>query len=266
MPVEQLPQLLLVLLAEQGAAAGGAEAGVQDEQEGGCHQDVDDDVDPAGRVHVGDAVGERSDADAAQQGVEELLGEGGAAVRLVRDVDQPGADGAGDEDAAGSDGECESGVGAVADGVELAPADQQRGHEEAGERGGHPVEDVVLVPVLGQREDVEREQGSGEQQVEHPGRPLPASHHHGQEQCERRRDQAGGGQVRREEPAPVVFVDLLAERQGEHGDDVEHREQPQVPDGGRRGAGPQPGAGGGGRGVAGTGLRGDEGRLLYGHG
>ncbi len=238
MSAEQRAQPLLVLLAEQGAAAGGAEAGVQDEEGRRRHREVDGDVDPVGRVDGRDAVGERADADAAQQDVADPLGQGGAAVRPVGGVHQPGAEARADQDAAGADGEGEPRVGAVADGVELAPADQQRGHEETGERGGDPVEDVVVEPVLGQREDVEGEQGPGEQQVEHPGRAFAAPHHHGQEQREHRRDQAGGGQVRREELTAVVFVDLLAERQGEHGDDVEHREQPQVPDGGRRGPRP----------------------------
>lgn len=197
-----------------------------------------------------DAVGEHADADAAQIGVDDLVGEIGAG-QLVGGVHQQGAEAAGGQQSARADGQRQLRVGGVADRVELAPADQQGGHEQSGQTGGDPVEDMVGVPVLGDEpDDVHHEERSGERDVGQPGGTLAAPHHQHQEDRERGRDQAAGGQVRREERADVlmrmllveelagvVLVDLLAERQGEDREDVEHGDQPQVPHRGRGRAG-----------------------------
>ncbi len=238
-PGQQVTQPLFVVLTEQGATARGTEAGVQDKQEGRGDEDVDEHVDPARRVHGVDAVGERADADAAQQGVGDLVGQCGTG-QLVGGGDQQSADRAADEETARPRGEGQLRVGAVPDGRELPAPEEQRGHEQAGDQQGAPVGDVLTVRLLGHGQQVEREQPAYQQQVEDPRGPFTAPHHHGEEECQRCRDEPGGGQVRGEVLTDVVLLDLVTERQRDHRGQIEHGEQPQVPDRGRGRAPAQP--------------------------
>ncbi len=244
--VEQGPQPLLVLLGQRVDRPAGAEGGEEhrDQQQRG--QDVDGDVDPAGRGDPGEPLVVGGQRDEPHQAVAPALQEGGVPGGGVGDGDQDGREQRGDEQPADRHDRGEQRVGAVALRVELLAAEQQREHEGGGQDQRDPV--LGVPPDLREEhhQGEEQQEQPAEHQVEDPRGPLAAAHGDRQEEGEEPRGETGRQQVRGEVVVLVVAAQVLSERDPDGTQEIDERDDAQVPDG-ERGAAPRTDGGAPGR-------------------
>ncbi len=237
LPLQECPQLLLVVLGERVDGAPGAERGVEDGEDQEGAEDVDGDVGPVRGPDAGEAILRGGDGDQPERAVAPALHERrtGRVLRLVGDRhqqpgEQRGGQGPDDRDDGG-----EAGVGPVALRVELPASHEQRTDEGRGQHEGDPVLRVPADLRERHREPEQREEQPADHQVQDPRGPFAAPHGDGEERREHPGREACRQQIRGEEVLLVVPSHVLPQRHPRRAEEVDERHGPQIPDSKGRG-------------------------------